>query len=58
MLKLTKDAGAGPGILSIEGLLAFSDLDCTPRYDEPVPLEADMHIVLLDSRQVKDGRYR
>jgi hypothetical protein len=58
MLKLTKDTGARPEIVDIERFFTFGDLDRTPRDDEPIPLEADMHIVLFDSWQVKDGRYR
>lgn len=58
MLKLTQDAGAGPRIVSIEGFLTLGDLDCTPRDDEPVSLEADVHVVLPHPWQVKDGRYR
>ena len=57
MLELTKDTGTGPEIVSIEGFLAFGDLDRSPRDDEPVTLEANMHVVLFDPWQVKDGRH-
>jgi len=56
VLKLTKDTGAGSEIISIERLLTLGNLDRSPRDDEPVPLEADMHVVLLDPWQVKDRR--
>lgn len=57
MLKLTKDTGTRPEVVSIEGLLALCDLDYPPRDDEPIALEADVHVVLLHSRQVEDCRY-
>ena len=58
VLKLTKDTGAGSEIIGIEGFLAPGNLDRSPRDDEAVPPEADVHIFLLDQWQVKDRRDR
>jgi len=57
VFELTKDTGTGPEIVSIEGFLAFGDLDRSPRDDKPVALEADMHVVFFYPWQVKDRRY-
>ena len=57
MFKLTEDPGTRPEIVSVDGLFTLRDLYYPPRDDESVPLEADMHIVLLDSWQVEDGRH-
>ena len=58
MLELTEDPGARPEIVRIEGFLMLRNLDRSPRDNEPIALEADMHVVLFDPWQVKDGRYR
>ena len=57
MFEFAEDTGTGPEIVSIEGFLAFGDLDCPPRDDKPVTLEANVHVVLFDAWQVKDGRH-
>ena len=58
MLKLTKDTGTRPEIVGIEGLFTFCNLDHPPRDDEPIPLEAHMHVVLFDPREVKNCSHR
>ena len=53
MLKLTKDTGARPEIVGIKGFFTFGDLDRSPRDDEPVPLEAYVHVVLLHPWEIE-----
>jgi len=55
VLEFTEDPGTRPKIISVEGFLTLRNLDRPPRDDESVSLEADVHVVLLDSWQVEDG---
>lgn len=57
MFKFAEDPGPRPEILSIEGFFTFGDLDRAPGNDKPIPLEAYVHVVLLDAWEVKDGGY-
>jgi hypothetical protein len=57
VFKFPQDTGTGSDIVSIKGFLAFGDLDRPPRDDEPVALKANMHVVLFDPWQVKNGRH-
>ena len=58
MFKLPQDTGTRPEIVAIEGLLTLRNLNYPPRDDEPIPLEADVHVILLDPREVENRCHR